>query len=219
MESTFSKDKILELYLNEIFLGTLAPGRNLHGVAAAALDYFGKSVHDLSLEEMAYLAALPKGPNNYHPFRQAKRAIERRNWVLLQMFENGHISEQEMKDAQAKPLNVNLRPFGAQLFAAESFAEEVRRELLQLYGEDKLMKGGLSVRTTLDPKLQIYARQALARGLISFDRQRGYRGPIKNIALESDWGETIGKIAVPADLVPWRLAVVLEVNEDGAKVG
>ncbi len=214
IEKSFTKDQIMELYLNEIFLGM-----NSYGVAAASLNYFGKSLNDLPLEEMAYLAALPKGPNNYHPFRQAKRAIERRNWVLLQMFENGHISEQEMKDAQAKPLNVNPRPFGAQLFAAESFAEEVRRELLQLYGEDKLMKGGLSVRTTLDPKLQIYARQALARGLISFDRQRGYRGPIKNIALESDWGETIGKIAVPADLVPWRLAVVLEVNEDGAKVG
>ena len=135
------------------------------------------------------------------------------------MFLNGYISEQEMKEAQAKPLNVNPRPFGAQLFAAESFAEEVRREIVQLYGEEKLLKGGLSVRTTLEPKLQIYARQALARGLISFDRRRGYRGPIKDISLDGDWGETIGKISVPDDLAPWRLAVVLEVNDQSAKIG
>jgi penicillin-binding protein 1A len=214
IEKTFSKDQILELYLNEIFLGM-----NSYGAAAAALNYFGKSLNDLSLEEAAYLAALPKGPNNYHPFRQTKRAIERRNWVLQQMFQNGYISEAEMKEAQAKPLKVNPRPFGAQLFAGESFAEEVRRELVQLYGDDKLMKGGLSVRTTLEPKLQISARQALARGLISFERVRGFRGPIKNIPVSDDWGAVIGKMTVPTDLAPWRLAVVLSVGEQGAKVG
>ena len=116
-----------------------------------------------TLEEVAYLAALPKGPNNYHPFRQKERAIERRNWVLQQMQVNGYITEDEMRTAQAKPLEVNPRPFGAQLFAAESFAEEVRRELVTMYGKDKLEKGGLSVRTTLDPKLQLYARQAWPR--------------------------------------------------------
>src|SRR3954470_23892338 len=94
MESTFSKDKILELYLNEIFLGTLTPGRNLHGVAAAALDYFGKSIHELTIAESAYIAALPKGPNNYHPFRQRKAAVERRNWLIERMAANGYISEE-----------------------------------------------------------------------------------------------------------------------------
>jgi penicillin-binding protein 1A len=214
IEKTFTKDQILELYLNEIFLGL-----NSYGVAAASLNYFGKSLNDLSLEEIAYLAALPKGPNNYHPFREPQRAIERRNWVLLQMLANGYITEKEMKEAQAKPLNVNPRPFGAQLFAAESFAEEVRRELVQIYGEEKLLKGGLSVRTTLDPKLQIYARQALARGLIAFDRKRGYRGAVKSASVEGDWGNTIGAMTVPADLVPWRLAIVLSVDGAGAKVG
>ena len=146
IEQTFTKDQIIELYLNEIFLGM-----NSYGVAAASLNYFGKSLDQLDLEELAYLAALPKGPNNYHPFRQKERAIERRNWVLGQMFENGYISDAAMREAQAKPLEVNPRPFGAQLFAAESFAEEVRRELVTMYGKDKLEKGGLSVRTTLDP--------------------------------------------------------------------
>ena len=214
IEQAFSKDKILELYLNEIFLGL-----NSYGVAAASLNYFGKSLSELSLEEMAYLAALPKGPNNYHPFRQKERAVERRNWVLQQMLDNGYIGEPEMTAAQAQPLAVNPRPFGAQLFAAESFAEEVRRDLIQLYGKDKLEKGGLSVRTTLNPKLQIFARQALARGLIAFDRKRGYRGPIEKVQLQGDWGLLIAKRKVPADVFPWRLAVVIEASEQQAVVG
>jgi penicillin-binding protein 1A len=214
IETAFSKDQILELYLNEIYLGL-----NSYGVAAASLNYFGKSLNELSLEEMAYLAALPKGPNNYNPFRHKERAIERRNWVLTQMYENGFITEPEMTAAQAKPLQVNPRPFGAQLFAAESFAEEVRRELATLYGKEKLETGGLSVRTTLDPKLQIFARQALARGLISFDRKRGYRGALRQAEISGDWGLAIAKDKVPNDVAPWRLGVVLEVGETEAKVG
>lgn len=214
IEKAFTKDQILELYLNEIFLGL-----NSYGIAAASLNYFGKSLNQLSLEEMAYLAALPKGPNNYHPFKHKDRAIERRNWVLLQMFDNGYITQAELDEASKKPLEVNPRPFGAQLFAAESFSEEVRRELTHLYGKEYLSKGGLSVRTTLDPKLQIFARQALARGLISFDRKRGFRGAIQKIAVDGDWGVPLGKIKVPDDVVPWRLAVVTDVNEQQATVG
>ncbi len=215
IEQTFSKEQILELYLNEIFLGL-----NSYGVAAASLNYFGKSLDQLELEEVAYLAALPKGPNNYHPFRQKERAIERRNWVLLQMKENGYITDEEMKTAQARPLEVTPRPFGAQLFAAESFAEEVRRELITMYGKEKLERGGLSVRTTLDPKLQLYARQALARGLIAFDRKRGWRGPLTTVEIGTgDWGVLLKNRRVPADVAPWRLAVVLEVTETEAMIG
>jgi penicillin-binding protein 1A len=214
IERAFNKDQILELYLNEIFLGL-----NSYGIAAASLNYFGKPLTELKTEEMAYLAALPKGPNNYHPYRNKERAIERRNWVLLQMRNNGYISDEELLATQAKALEINPRPFGAQLFAAESFAEEARRELIVLYGKEKLERGGLSVRTTLDPKLQIYARQALARGLIQFDRKRGYRGPIKEIALDGDWGLELGKMKVPADLAPWRLAVVLAADDAKAVIG
>ena len=214
IEQAFSKDQIIELYLNEIFLGL-----NSYGVAAASLNYFGKSLDQLSLEEVAYLAALPKGPNNYHPFRQRERAIERRNWVLTQMFDNGYISEDEMKTAEAKPLEVNPRPFGAQLFAAESFSEEVRRQLIGMFGKDKLDKGGLSVRTTLDPKLQIFARQSLARGLIAFDRKRGYRGPIHKLALTGDWGLLLKDQRVPPDVAPWRLGIVTEVADAEATAG
>ena len=216
IEQTFSKEQIIELYLNEIFLGL-----NSYGVAAASLNYFGKSLDQLGLEEVAYLAALPKGPNNYHPFRQKERAIERRNWVLAQMHDNGYISAEELKASQAMPLEVNPRPFGAQLFAAESFAEEVRRELVAMYGKDKLERGGLSVRTTLDPKLQLYARQALARGLIAFDRKRGYRGPVARVDLASgeDWGVLLKGRKAPSDVAPWRLAVVLEVSDTEAVIG
>ena len=214
IETTFSKNQILELYLNEIFLGL-----NSYGVAAASLNYFGKSLDQLSIEEIAYLAALPKGPNNYHPVRQKERAVERRNWVLGQMMENGYITSEEMATAQAKPLIVNPRPFGAQLFAAESFAEEVRRELVGIYGKKKLETGGLSVRTTLDPKLQIFARQALARGLLTFDRKRGYRGPIGRVDIAGDWGAAIARYKLPEDTAPWRVGVVLEVADASATVG
>src|ERR671912_1750335 len=129
MESTFSKDKILELYLNEIFLGTLTPGRNLHGIAAAALGYFDKSVHELSLAEAAYLAALPKGPNNYHPFRQPEAAMARRNWVLERMAANGYIAQDKTDVAMEEALVVTPRSVSPHETQAGYFAEEVRREL------------------------------------------------------------------------------------------
>lgn len=214
IEQAFSKDQILELYLNQIFLGL-----NSYGVAAAALNYYGKALNELTVGEMAYLAALPKGPNNYHPFKQEQKALERRNWVLSRMAENGYISAEEAQKSQRKPLGVTPEPPGARLFAAESFAEEIRREVLQIYGEDKLYSGGLSIRTTLDPKYQIMARQALTRGLLRFDRKRGYRGPVKTIDPAADWGEALARMGFPADLAPWNLAVVLAAGETEAKIG
>ena len=213
IETAFTKDQIMELYLNEIFLGM-----GSYGVAGASLTYFGKSLNELELHEMAYLAALPKAPNNYHPYRNKERAIERRNWVLERMLENGHITRQAYDEAVAKPLTVTLRPFGARLFAAESFTEEVRREVQSIYGKDKLYTGGLSVRTTLDPKLQIYARQALTAALIKFDRENGWRGAIKSIGTDG-WEKALSEMKVPADVYPWRLAVVLKTGGEAATVG
>src|ERR1700704_3469353 len=156
IERAFSKERILELYLNEIYLGMGA-----YGVAAASLLYFDKSVHELSIAEAAYLAALPKAPNNYHPFRFRDRAIERRNWVIDRMVETGAVTAAQAEAAKKEPLNVTPRPTGAHIFAAEYFAEEVRREIYEKYGEKKLYEGGLSVRTTLDPKMQLMAKKAL----------------------------------------------------------
>jgi penicillin-binding protein 1A len=215
IEGSFSKDQILELYLNDIFLGL-----NSYGIAAASLNYFGKPLDQLSLEEMAYLAALPKGPNNYNPFKYPDRALVRRNWVLQQMFQNGYISQAELTDSQAKPFRVNPRPFGVQLFAAEGFAEEARRDLVQMYGKDALNKGGYSVHTTLEPKMQIFARQALARGLIGFDRKRGFRGPIQHADLQGgDWAKYLNTIHLAADAAPWRAAIVTEVTPEAATIG
>jgi penicillin-binding protein 1A len=214
IESAYSKDKILELYLNEIYLGM-----NSYGVGAAALTYFNKELKDLTIEEAAYLAALPKGPNNYHPFRQKARATERRNWIIGEMAENGYITAEEAEAAKQKPLTVNLRPSGAHISTAEFFAEEVRRTLLARYGEDKLYGGGLSVRTTLDPHLQQLAKSALIDGLVKFDRKRGWRGPVAKIDISGDWGVALGAIRSPADIQPWRLGVVLETQKTKAIIG
>ena len=214
IERTFTKDKILELYLNEIYLGI-----GSYGVAAASLNYFDKELQDLSIEEAAYLAALPKAPNNYHPIRHTEKATARRNWIIGQMYENGYISKEEAEAARAKPLTVNLRKFGAHIFAADFFAEEVRRALLSEYGESKLYGGGMSVRTTLDPKMQRYARKALIDGLVAFDRRKGWRGAYKQIDISGDWGNTLSEVNAPSDLQPWRLGVVLNSEDANAIVG
>lgn len=220
IEAAYSKDRILELYLNDIFLGTIIPGRNLHGVAAAALDYFNKSVHELTLAETAYIAALPKAPNNYHPFRQREAAIDRRNWVLDRMVENGYISRETGERAKAESLAVTPRSVSPNTIAAGFFAEEVRRELNERYGEKKLYEGGLSVRTTLDPKLQGMARKALVDGLVRYDEARGWRGATQKISLATrEWGQALGEMPALADIQPWRLAVVLEVNDTIARIG
>jgi penicillin-binding protein 1A len=214
IERTYSKDKILELYLNEIYLGLGA-----YGVGAASLLYFDKSVHELTAAEAAYLAALPKAPNNYHPFRQRERAIERRNYVIDRMVEDRYITTQEGEKAKKDPLNVTPRPTGAHIFAAEYFAEEVRRYVYDHYGEKKLYEGGLSVRATLDPKMQVMARKALTDGLVSFDETQGYRGPVSKIDIAGDWGVKLAEVKSLSDIAPWRLAVVLEVSDQAARVG
>jgi penicillin-binding protein 1A len=227
IERAYSKDKILELYLNEIYLGI-----GSYGVAAAALNYFSKELSELSIEEAAYLAALPKAPNNYHPFRKTREATIRRNWIVDQMAEVGYISGEQAKVAKAKPLTVNIRPFGTQIYAADYFAEEVRRRLMDMVGEDGLygraertaigdgtVNGGLSVRTTLDPKLQRTARKALIEGLVAFDREKGWRGAVQRIEIGGDWGVTLGAVDIANDLAPWRLGVVLDAQRGKAVVG
>ena len=174
---------------------------------------------DLTIEEAAYLAALPKAPNNYHPFKFREKATERRDWIIGQMAENGYIKPEEAAAAKKVPLTPNLRSTGAHISTAEFFAEEVRRTLLTQYGEDKLYGGGMSVRTTLDPKLQQIARRALIDGLVKFDRLQGWRGPLQKIDISGDWGVPLGAIDSPSDIHPWRLGVVLESQKAKAIIG
>ena len=214
IESTYSKDRILELYLNEINLGFRS-----YGIAAAALNYFDKSVHELELHEAAYLAALPKAPENYNPYRNREAALTRRDWVIDRMVENGFATVEEGEIAKAKDLSVNPRPLGTRIAAAEYFAEEVRREVGDLYGTSALNEGGLTIRTSLDPRMQQIARDALAEGLVGYDRERGYRGPVTQISVGADWGIDIAKVDELSDVDPWRLAVVLKVGDGGAEIG
>ncbi|WP_284177065.1 penicillin-binding protein 1A [Rhabdaerophilum sp. SD176] len=214
LESIFSKDKILELYLNQIYLGF-----GNYGVAAAALNYYGKSVHELTIAEAAYLAALPKAPSTYHPINNRDAAIGRRNYVIDRMVDNGYISKEDGLTARAEPLVVTFRQLSPNSYAAGFFAEEVRRELADRYGSKKLYEGGLSVRSTLDPKLQFYARKALSDGLVRFDEARGWRGATEKIAPTGDWGAALAEVQTLTDVDPWRLAVVLSVDETQAQIG
>ncbi len=215
IEQAFSKHRILELYLNEIFLGFRS-----YGVAAAALNYFNKSLDSLTIAEAAYLAALPKGPNNYHPVRKHEAAVIRRNWVIGRMLKEGYITTEEAQAATAEPLEVVQRD-PTEVAEADYFAEEVRRELVRLYGEEKLYQGGLSVRTTLDPRLQTSADEALRQGLIAYDRRHGWRGPVTKLKLEAaEWATQLAEVEAPKGaLAPWKLAVVLGLDSKGAEIG
>jgi penicillin-binding protein 1A len=213
IERAFSKPRILELYLNEIYLGFAS-----YGVAAAALDYFDKSLDDLTLAEAAYLAALPKGPNDYHPLRNREAALARRNWVLGRMAADGRVDADEAARAKAEDLVVRPRS-DTEFVRADYFAEEVRREILQRYGETALYEGGLSVRTTLDPRLQEIARRVLRQGLVTYDRRHGWRGPIARIEIGADWAERLAGVEEPAALPPWRLGAVLAVAKSGVEIG
>lgn len=214
IEQAYSKDRILELYLNEIFFGL-----GSYGIASAALTYFDKPVGELSIAESAYLAALPKGPNNYHPYRQPARAIERRNWVIDRMAENGYISNQEAEEAKKQPLGVSPRTDTHYLFASEYFTEEVRRQIIQKYGVDALYEGGLSVRSTVNPTLQVEARKSLQTALLRYDEARGWRGPVKSVDLGNDWGTAFGDMNSFSDVPEWQLAIVLNVSAAGADIG
>ncbi len=214
IEQAYTKDRILELYLNEIFFGL-----GSYGIAGAALTYYNKSVNELALHEAAYLAALPKGPSNYHPFKRTERAIGRRNHVIDRMVENGYVSAEDGEKAKALPLGVTPRRGGTYLFAGEYFTEEVRRQIITRYGDDALYEGGLSVRSTIDPKMQLQARKALHNGLIKYDTFRGFRGPIKTVDVTGDWGVPLGEVKRLRDVPEWSLAVVLTAEENGLTIG
>ncbi|MEQ9643788.1 MAG: penicillin-binding protein 1A [Alphaproteobacteria bacterium] len=216
IENAFSKDRILELYLNEIYLGF-----GSYGVAAASLNYFDKSLDELTVPEAAYLAALPKAPSNYHPIRRPEAARQRRDWVLGQMADNGVIDDSALKAYRELPLEVRP-PEPAESVNAANFAEEVRREMVDRYGDKGLYEGGLSIRSTLDGRLQQIAHEELRKGLRDYDRRHGWRGPIATLTeaeLAGNWAEAVAALPKPDGLAPWDMAVALKVGERDVEIG
>lgn len=213
MEQTFTKDHILELYLNEIYLGI-----GSYGVASAALNYFDKSMEELTIGEAAFLAALPKGPNNYHPVRHQEAAIERRNWVLGRMAEEGYITYQEAAAAAQEPIRMVHRENDV-LDDADFYAEEVRRFVAANYGDEAMYNGGLFIRTSLDPVLQKAAATALRDGLMAYDKKHGWRGPVGRFDTEGE-GVAFLEAHEPPAYVPeeWRYALVQEVKDKEARI-
>ncbi|NLS27655.1 Penicillin-binding protein 1A [Sphingomonas sp. S2M10] len=221
IEDTLSKQQIMELYLNSIELG-----RNAGGVAAASEAYFGKPLDKLSLAQMAYLAILPKGPANYDPDRNTRRALDRRNWVLGEMLRNGFINQAQHAEAVAAPLGTVPRQTPRFERVGGYFVEEVRRQLARQFGEKRedgpysVYDGGLWVRSSLDPRLQAYAQRALRDGLLRFDRGRGWSGPIGKVQFEGDgWYSAFASKNIGVDYDNWRAAVVIARDSRSAQLG
>ena len=224
IETALSKERILELYLNEIFLG-----QNSYGVAAAAQTYFNTNLESLTLEQAAYLAALPQAPSNFHPVRDYDRAISRRNYVLREMYENGHIARAEMERAQATALETvqggHIEPFRTAMPPRNYFTDEIRRQLSAQYGESEFLSGGYAVRASMDESLQRVAEIALRRALESYDRDRGlWRGAPARLAPElladeAAWRQALAETTVARDIAGWSVAVVLEVDGQRARIG
>jgi len=213
MEEAFTKDEIIELYLNEIYLGARS-----YGVGSAALLYFNKSLPELDLSEAAILASLAKAPSAVNPYRRPERLLARRNYVLSRMVEDGYISKEEAEVAKAKPLQVTERLRGPEYAAATYFVQELRKQLIEQYGEEALQRGGLSIRTTIDTKLQLAAQEALQNGLEAYDRRHGYRGPFATIDPNGNVAEQLRDLTLPPGYGTWEAGMVTQVSADGATI-
>ncbi len=213
MEQAFTKERILELYLNEIYLG----GRS-YGVGSAALNYFNKSLPELDLSEAAILATLPKSPGKVNPYKDPAGVLARRNYVLERMREDGYISKEEMKAAKAMPMKTTPFLRGTEIAATTYFVEELRNELTATYGEDTLEKTGLSIRSTIDTDMQVAAQTALQNGLVAYDRAHAYRGPVKTIKVGDGAVEALKAVKLPSGHGTWEAAMVSKLNANGAEL-
>ncbi|HEY1072265.1 penicillin-binding protein 1A [Brevundimonas sp.] len=213
LEATLTKEQILELYLNEIYLGYRS-----YGVASAAYNYFGKSLSQLTPDEAAFLAALPKGPNNYNPKRHPEAAKGRRDWVLGEMADNKWLSREDLATALARPLNTRAAPRRAEYADADFFVEEARRRAIGLFGQEEVNRGGYYMRTTLDPQLQSAAREALMNGLENYDRRHGWRGAWGTTNFAEGWQAEALKKNTPPERRTWQAAAVESVSGNNVRV-
>ena len=213
IENILSKNQILELYLNEIYLGNRS-----FGVSAASMNYFNKSLHELSIEEMALLAALPKAPSTYNPFANPNKALKRRNWVLFRLFSEGFIDIEQYENAINSGLNLKKKK---KIFSkkASFFKEEIRREIIEKYDEKKLYDQGLSIVSSLDTKLQIIAEKSFQDGIRKFDKRKGWRGAFKSIENINEWNSELIKIKKPHGIYNSKLAVIINIGENQIEIG
>ena len=205
IERAYSKERIMELYLNQIYLG-----EGTYGIAAASLEYFDKAVNDLNYVESALLAALPRAPSKYNPYKSPERAKKRRNIVLKNLYENSYINKTQYDNLKEKEIRTKKRKIKL-IEEANFYSEEVRRIVSDTYGYDSLYKGGLSIRTPLNSNYQIEALKALRKGLEAYDKRHGWRGPITNLAKE-EWKKNIHQF-IPEKSLDWKLAKVVEVDK------
>ncbi len=227
LEETLNKEQILELYLNEIFLG-----QNSFGVAAAAQTYFNKTLEDLAPHEAAFLASLPKAPSRFHPVRRKDRLLSRRNFVLKEMFENGYITRATYEVEVEMPLrsvqNGDFESFRTVLPPRDYFTDEIRRQLSRDFGEGEFFTGGFTVRATIDEEMQIVAARSLRTQLEKYDRGRGIWRPTgevltpEQMASEEAWREALSDVKISRDVLlgaEWHPAVVLEMTAKNARIG
>nr|WP_253286140.1 PBP1A family penicillin-binding protein [Ruegeria sp. HKCCD6157] len=227
LEDTLDKEQILELYLNEIFLG-----QNSYGVTAAAQTYFNKTLQELAPHEAAMLAAMPKAPSDYHPVREKERLLARRNYVLREMYQNGYIDQATYESEVEMPLrsvqNGDFESFRTALPPRDYFTDEIRRQLSEDFGEGEFFTGGFTVRASVDEEMQVEAAKALRTALQKYDRSRGkWRGtgeviPEEKLADEAQWREALSLLEIPRDVVlptRWYPAVVLNVSDQQLTVG
>ncbi len=227
IEGSLSKEQILELYLNEIFLG-----QNSYGVTAASQTYFNKTLDELAPNEAAFLAALPKAPSDYHPVREKKRLLERRNYVLKEMFQNDYLSKEVYEDELTQPIKSvqgrDYTGFRAELPSRNYFTDEIRRQLSRTFGEEEFFTGGMTVRSTFDPFLQQRAALALQRGLEKYDRIQGvWRGtgkkiPFEILSDEKKWQDSLASLNLPRDINldgQWIPAAILGIENSELRIG
>ncbi len=208
IERAYTKERILELYLNQIYLG-----QGTYGIAAASLEYFDKPVKDLNYNETALLAALPKAPSKYDPFKYPKVAEFRKNLVLQNLEDNNYISKKQLKNLKKTKIKLKRRKIEI-VNEANSYTEEVRRSIKEKYGFKKLYSEGLSIRTPLNINYQIQAINSLRNGIESYDRRHGYRGAIANKFKDPKWKKKIDNLKIDPTL-NWKKAEILEVSETG----
>ena len=206
IEKAYSKERILELYLNQIYLGS-----GTYGIAAASLEYFDKSVKELNYSEAALLAALPKAPSKYNPFKYYEEAKLRRNLVLKNLNENNFINNLELKKYRLEEINLKKRKIKL-LKEANYYTEEIRRVIKNNYGFDKLYAEGLSIKSALDVNYQLYALSALRKGIESYDRRHGWRGSILNTEIQKNWKEILKEKKIDPSL-KWKFAKIIKVIE------